>query len=163
MKWAKISLWNCVHETNSDLHEKVYQNKKTVILWNFSLINCSLLWGQKGASEFMVLNLLIISLCWCFVLLLKDSSLQTKTIINIQLSSLCFSAYHSLSQFTSIPSGITLMLLLHYIPFLTVLPNWWTFLLEFPGVPTKPKPPELSCILISKKLPPSWWLLISQN
>lgn len=64
--------------------------KKTVILWNFSLINCSLLWGQKGASEFMVLNLLIISLCWCFVLLLMDSSLQTKTIINIQLSSPAF-------------------------------------------------------------------------
>lgn len=120
---------NCVHGTNPDLHEKVHQNKKSINLWNFFLINCSLLWGQKEASEFMILNLSIIFLCWCFVPLLKDSSLQTKTDINIQLSSLCFSVYHSLSQFTSIASGITLMLLLHYIPFLTVLPNWWTFLL----------------------------------
>lgn len=161
MKWAKISLWNCVHETNSDLHEKVYQNKKTVI--RISPDQLFFIVRSERASEFMVLNLLIISLCWCFVLLLKDSSLQTKTIINIQLSSLCFSAYHSLSQLTSIPSvSLWCCFFITYHSWLFFLTDGH-FYLNFLVSPTKPKPPELSCILISKELPPSWWLLISQN
>lgn len=104
----KLCSWNKVRFT--------WKNSSREYLLSFGIsprVIAQLLWVQKVGSKFMVLHILIIFSCCWFAPLLKESSLQAKSVTNIQLSSICFCVYQGLPQklFTSTTSTITFMLL----------------------------------------------------
>lgn len=106
------------------IYKKFIQRKSFVLgisPWSIALY-CG---SSKRRLKIHGFTYLIICSCWWFGPLLKEFSLQAKSITNIQPSSLCFCVYHGLPQklFTFPTSTITFTLLLYYCPFLTVFPT----------------------------------------